>query len=75
MRLRKNFSINNNVMIFAETKIANEIIRIEIEIEKTTSIEKNEMKIIQMIIILTSSLLLTTFLNNLIIFSSINKAK
>ena len=62
-------------MIFAEAKIANKKIRIEIEIEKTISIEKNEMKIIQMIIISTSSLLLTTFSNNLIIFSSISRAK
>ena len=55
-------------MIFAKTKIANEMIRIEIEIEKTTSIEKNKMKIIQIIIISTSNLLLTTSLNDLIIF-------
>ena len=62
-------------MIFAEAKTANEITRIEIEIEKTTSIEKNEMKIIQIIIISTSSLLLMTFSNDLIIFFSTSKSK
>ena len=68
MKLKKSFSTNNNAMIFAKTKIANEIIRIKIEIEKTISIEKNEMKIMQIIIISTLNLLLTTFLNNSIIF-------
>ena len=75
MKSKKSFSINNNVMIFVKAKIANEMTRIEVKIEKTTSIEENEMKIIQVIIISTSNLLLTTFSNNLIIFSSINKAK
>ena len=75
MKSKKSFLINNNVMIFAKTKIANEKTRIEIEIEKTTSIEKNEMKIIQIIVISTSSLLLTTFSNNSIVFSSISKTK
>ena len=69
------FLTNNNAIIFVKTKIANEITRIEIEIEKTTLIKKNEMKIIQMIIISTSSLLLITFSNNLIIFFSINKSR
>ena len=55
-------------MIFAETEIAKKIIRIEIEIEKATSIEKNEMKIIQIIVISTSNLLLMTFSNDLIFF-------
>ena len=45
IKSKKSFSTNNNAIIFAKTKIANEIIRIEIEIEKTISIEKNEMKI------------------------------
>ena len=62
------FLTNNNAMIFAKTKIANEIIRIKIEIKKTISIEKNEIKIMQIIIILILNLLLITFLNNLIIF-------
>ena len=75
MRSRKSFLINNNVMILAETEIASEIIRIEVEIEKTTSIEKNEVKIIQMIVISTSSLLLTTSSNDSIASSSINRAK
>ena len=66
--IEKKNSTNNNAMIFAKTKIANKIIRIEIEIEKTISIEKNEIKIMQIIIILISNLLLTTFSNNLIIF-------
>ena len=73
--IEKKNSTNNNAMIFAKTKIANKIIRIEIEIEKTISIEKNEIKIMQIIIILTSNLLLTTFLNNLIIFFLTNKSK
>ena len=68
MKLKKFFLTSNNAIIFAKTKIANKIIRIEIEIEKTISIEKNEIKIMQIIIILISNLLLTTFSNNLIIF-------
>ena len=69
------FLINNNAIIFTKTKIANKIIQIKIKIEKTISIKKNEVKIIQMIIISTSNLLLITFLNNLIIFFSTNKSK
>ena len=68
MKSKNFFSTNNNAIIFAKTKIANKIIRIEIEIEKTISIEKNEIKIMQIIIILILNLLLITFLNNLIIF-------
>ena len=75
IKSKKSFLTSNNAIIFAKTKIANEIIRIEIEIEKTISIEKNEIKIMQIIIILTSNLLLTTFLNNLITFFLTNKSK
>ena len=75
MKSKKSFQINNNEIIFAKTKIAKKMIRIEIEIEKKNSIEKNEIKNMQIIIILTSNLLLTTLLNNSIIFLSINKTK
>ena len=68
IKSKKIISTNNNAIIFAKTKIANEIIRIKIEIEKTISIEKNKIKIIQIIIILILNLLLITFLNNSIIF-------